>query len=241
MFAWSDESISWYLAASEWTGYHARLAEEASYFLKPEDEVIDLGCGPGCLAVELAPHVRKVTAVDIDERVVETLRAGMKAREIDNIEPIVSDYNSLPENCCDVLVACSFGVLEKNAFSFMRLARKRMIVIKRKDPETAQEGVSGTYRRKYKDYDDEAYLDSLQIAYRLYTFGGDFGQPLRDREEALRYMAHYRFEGDTPIEELLDRCRIRDPGGRYRYYLPNKKEVHMLIIEKRDLMENSPL
>lgn len=235
MFKWSDESILWYLAASEWTGYHALLAKEASEFLKPGDEVCDVGCGPGCLAVELAPLVRRVTAVDVDERVLQCIRERSAERGIDNVSPVLSDYADLPENCCDVVVACSFGVMEKNAYEFMRLARRRMIVIKRKDPPV-EEGFTTAYGRRYKSFDDEKYLDEHQISYRLYTFDGDFGQPLHDREEALRFLDYYGLNGEESADDFLARCEITDPESAYRYYIPNKKEVHMLIIEKVDLM-----
>lgn len=207
MFRWSDESILWYLAASEWTGYHALLAKEASEFLRPEDVVCDVGCGPGCLAVELAPLVRQVTAVDVDDRVLACIRDRGAAGGIDNICPVLSDYADLPDNCCDVVVACSFGVMEKNGREFMRLARKRMIVIKRKEPPESEDGSAAAYRRGHKVFDDEKYLDEHQIAYRLYTFDGDFGQPLHDREEALRYLEYYGLNKEESVDDFLRRDR----------------------------------
>lgn len=239
MFKWSDERIMWYLTASKWTGYHALLAVVASEFLYSDDEVCDVGCGPGCLAVELAPRVRQVTAVDVDDRVLQCIRDRTAADGIKNVRPVLADYAELPENCCDVVVACSFGVMEKNAYEFMRLARKRMIMIKRKDPAAEKDGFTTAYGRKHKSFDDEKYLDEHHIPYLLYTFDGEFGQPLHDREEALRYLDYYGSDGEESADELLKRCEIADPESAYRYYIPNKKEVHMLIIEKADLMKKT--
>ncbi|MCC8029730.1 MAG: class I SAM-dependent methyltransferase [Lachnospiraceae bacterium] len=240
MFTWSDESIRWYQNASEWTGYHALLAREVSEFLEPGFTVCDVGCGPGCLAVELAASVHRVAAVDVDERVLRCIRQKTAERKIGNVETVLCDYEKLPPNCCDVAVACSFGVMEKNALSFMRLARKRLIVIKRKDPVTEDDLTPDFFNCKYKRYDDEEFLDSYQISYRLYTFDGDFGQPLHDREEALRFLEHYGPDGEElpeKPEKFLKDYEISEPGCEYKYYIPNKKEVHMLVIEKADLME----
>lgn len=111
-----------------------------------------------------------------------------------------------------------------------------MIVIKRKEPPASEDGSAAAYRRGHKVFDDEKYLDEHQIAYRLYTFDGDFGQPLHDREEALRYLEYYGLNKEESADDFLRRCENTDPDPAYRYYIPNKKEVHMLIIEKADLI-----
>jgi len=58
--------------------------------------VIDVAAGPGTLALQLAPHVREVVAVDFSERMVQELRAATGQRELDNITSLVADGQALP-------------------------------------------------------------------------------------------------------------------------------------------------
>lgn len=61
-----------------------------------DDRVVDLGAGTGLLALELAPQVAEVTAVDISERMLDRLDARAAADGIDNVRPLVADLRSLP-------------------------------------------------------------------------------------------------------------------------------------------------
>jgi SAM-dependent methyltransferase len=43
-------------------------------YLHPDDDVLDVGCGPGYLAVAVAPHVHAVTAIDVSRGVLACAR-----------------------------------------------------------------------------------------------------------------------------------------------------------------------
>jgi 16S rRNA (adenine1518-N6/adenine1519-N6)-dimethyltransferase len=61
-----------------------RLAE-----LSGEDVVLEVGGGPGVLSVRLAPRVRHLHVVEVDERLRETLTAAL--RESDNVSLHMAD------------------------------------------------------------------------------------------------------------------------------------------------------
>lgn len=73
----------------------------------PGDRVVDLGAGSGFLAVELAPQVSEVIAVDIAEAMLEALQAEARRRGIDNVECRVADLATfdLPAASVDVVVS----------------------------------------------------------------------------------------------------------------------------------------
>ncbi|MBS1790490.1 MAG: class I SAM-dependent methyltransferase [Acidobacteria bacterium] len=50
---------------------------------KPSDLVLDLGTGKGNTAIELAPHVKKIVAVDYEEAVVEDCRKNIREAKLD--------------------------------------------------------------------------------------------------------------------------------------------------------------
>ncbi len=51
----------------------------------PEDSVLDLACGPGSLALRLAPHVREVTGLDLTPGMLEQARAAQEAQCATNV------------------------------------------------------------------------------------------------------------------------------------------------------------
>ena len=71
------------------------------------DVVIDVGAGTGLLALEVAPLVEKVWAIDISPGMAEYLRAKASSGGLQNIEVAVSSAVSLPlvDEAADVVVS----------------------------------------------------------------------------------------------------------------------------------------
>ncbi len=63
-------------------------------FLRPEQTVLDFGCGPGFLARSVSPHVRQVVATDVSRGVIACARAINGA---DNIRYVANTLSSLPK------------------------------------------------------------------------------------------------------------------------------------------------
>lgn len=84
------------------------FAEMAVKYLLPNDKILDLGCGTGAIASELAARNFRVTACDIAEQMIE---AGRRKYVGSNIEwrVLPPDWNQLPfaVNTYDCLVASS--------------------------------------------------------------------------------------------------------------------------------------
>ncbi len=54
--------------------------------ITPDDTVLDLGCGTGGIALNLAKYCRKVIGVDISREMLDILKEKAKAQNITNIE-----------------------------------------------------------------------------------------------------------------------------------------------------------
>jgi ubiquinone/menaquinone biosynthesis C-methylase UbiE len=52
----------------------------------PEAEVLELGCGTGSTALELAPHARRILAVDVSGRMLEIAREKAAAAGAEKVE-----------------------------------------------------------------------------------------------------------------------------------------------------------
>lgn len=73
------------------------LTRAAIEFLRPErdDRVLDVAAGPGTLSVPLAPHVRRVVAVDFAPAMIERLRGHIMRSHLPNLEAHLMDGEQL--------------------------------------------------------------------------------------------------------------------------------------------------
>lgn len=74
---------------------------------RADDVVLDVACGPGSLALDLAPHVQRVTGIDLTPAMLEQARAAQLKRGLSNISWHVGNAGALPfADCSFSLVAC---------------------------------------------------------------------------------------------------------------------------------------
>lgn len=232
MFIWTDESIEWYQEALRVTGHHKKMFEEVAEFFSPDEDVFDIGCGMGFLDMEIAGIVHHITGVDIEERVIRILEEEAMNRNIGNLNGMVSDWKELGQECCDTLMLCSFGTLEQDLADLMGLCRKRLIMLKRNGLQD-EKCFEVEHMRLNGSNQDEMFLKERGIPFQMKIFYSDFGQPLKDKAQAERFISHYGLLGpDEDLEGFFRGYMIRTGDKEYPYYLPNPKNVHVIIIEK---------
>ena len=94
------------------------IADEASYqkklqitqeCLKPDMEVLELGCGTGSTAIIHAPHVKHIRAIDISSKMIEIAQGKANKKKIDNItfETLTIDDLNVQEQTIDVVLCLS--------------------------------------------------------------------------------------------------------------------------------------
>ncbi len=102
-------------SGADWLTRKEREREEEprkllkSLELKPGQQVCDFGCGNGYHTLQLARQVGprgKVFAVDIQEEMLDLLKARAEPRGLDNIEPVLAtvDDPKLPKGILDLLL-----------------------------------------------------------------------------------------------------------------------------------------
>lgn len=69
---------------SDFAAYERKLAITKS-FLSPTDVVLDVGCGTGSLALELAPHASEVHALDFSREMIEIGKGKARDQGVHNI------------------------------------------------------------------------------------------------------------------------------------------------------------
>lgn len=123
----------------------ARAAFTALIGASPDDLALDLCCGPGTLALDLAACVADVTGLDLTPAMLAQARAAQAARGATNVTWVTGDANQLPfEDCTFTLVTCSaaFHHLHEPRRVLAEMARVcrpgGRIVVRDVTPETAK-------------------------------------------------------------------------------------------------------
>lgn len=73
-----------------------RAALRALIGVSPCDTLLDVACGPGSIALDLAPHVARVTGLDITPAMLDQARAAQVERGLANAEWVIGDAVALP-------------------------------------------------------------------------------------------------------------------------------------------------
>ncbi len=101
------------------------IADEASYqkkiqltheYLKPDMEVLELGCGTGSTAIIHSPYVKHIRAIDISSKMIEIAQDKTDKKKIDNItfETLTIDDLNDQEQQLDVVLGFSILHLLEN-------------------------------------------------------------------------------------------------------------------------------
>ena len=101
------------------------IADEAAYqkklavtrdYLRPDMEVLEIGCGTGSTAICHAPYVKHIRAIDFSANMIAIAQGNAEAEHIDNVtfeQAIIEDLNS-PEQSLDAVLGLSILHLLKN-------------------------------------------------------------------------------------------------------------------------------
>jgi len=88
------------------------IKQNADNYFKPTDRILDIGCGPGDITLELARKTKEVFATDISEGMIEAATQKADERNYKNIQFIRTDLsdNSFQPYSFDVITA--FNMLQ---------------------------------------------------------------------------------------------------------------------------------
>ena len=234
---WNDERIKWYLVAAEYTKYHDKMSNVVKSIIPKGESLVDYGCGLGVLSRKLSNHCSEIYGVDYDKRVLEMLDEEIKKSYIKNYHTILSDcYDDklvYLKNKDNILFS-HFGKIDEIFDNCKDSFVKRMIIIRN---ESEKEVVH--YSKKNTIGDICKFFDNKGIKYELYRQTFEFGQPLKDDEEVIEYLAKwYGEEGINLLSNVIDIDYTYKKEKFTKYYC-KPKNTAIVVVKKEELYEKN--
>jgi SAM-dependent methyltransferase len=228
-FAWNEETIAWFKAASIYTGFHRKLADRLRETVSGAELMYDIGCGLGLLSQELAGEVGRIVGVDMNREALASLEADAAARGIGNISTLHGDcYQTEP--LCDVILMSYFG---SSTLELFLPFCKQLISIVDLDEGSSMggKGLSGGKRKRQTADKLERQLMEAGRRFTLEPVSLEFGQPFVSKPDASRFLQVYY--GCTPeeTEAYLAGRLVQAEQAPYAYYLPYTKHMGVFRIE----------
>jgi len=140
--------------------------------LAPDLTVLDMGSGPGTLAIPLAAKVRSVTAVDYSAGMLDVLQRRAREENIKNIHPIQGawedDWRRLGIGQHDIAIASRSLAVEDLTSALKKLhahARKYVFIADRIAPTPFDPGAFAATGRDFQSGPD--YIYTVNMLYNL--------------------------------------------------------------------------
>lgn len=228
-FAWNEETITWFKAASGYTEFHRKLADCLKNSVQGAGVMYDIGCGLGLLSQELHRLIGRIVCVDINREALSSVERDAADKGIGNIETKLGDcYQTEP--FCDVVLMSYFG---SSSLDFFLPYCKTMISIVDLNEKSSLggENLSGSKRKRQTADKVEKQLAAAGRRYSMETVSLEFGQPFTSKGDAMRFLQVYYRCTPEETERFLAERLVKSEQAPYEYYLPYTKTMGVFCIE----------
>ena len=221
-FYWNEERIRFFSDAAEHSTFFRTLAALLSEHIRPDDRVLDAGCGLGYLSTELTKVCAQVTAVDLEPKAIDALKD--RTRDLKTLRTVCADVFRIPLPY-DVIVCCRFGSTTEALELFDRSCARELILIKRQSPDRRFDASRERHARTAAEA--EAALRRQGRPFEARDVALNLDQPFRSVEDAERFFRAYRSDPDTAQSEqlLLKLEKTGDDAFPYRFPVSNALRI----------------
>ncbi len=228
LFEWNADTIRWYLDADAYTGFFGKLAAAVAPALKGCQTLCDFGCGLGLFDFKIAPLLKAVECVDVNEAALESIRDRAARQGLSNIVTRLGD-GFQHAGAWDAAYMSFFGSRELDRF--LPQCKKLIAVVSANAGPELFPMKQQRYQRNTAD-NTEKYLIEKSIPYKLTPMQLEFGQPFVSLNDARRCVRHYVPElTDHETEDFLN-SRLKNTHGEvWPYYLPRSKAIVIFELD----------
>ncbi len=131
---WSARKVAWYQRAIARSDYADRVLGAVRPLLDESRTALDVGAGPGALAIPLARRLERVTAMEPSRTMAAALRATLVRDRIDNVTVIEAAWGEIEVAPHDLVVCARVSPLLRTESAFMAalptLARRGVVLVR---------------------------------------------------------------------------------------------------------------
>lgn len=239
MQLWYADMVRFMKDASEYGTYNQELVKRMAPHLTKKMHICDAGCGLGYLSLALAPHVGRVTSVEMNPDAVAVLEENCRELGIRNITARCGQLDTaVPEEKYDAMVFCFFGHIHEILEAARNQCRGTVFIVTRN--YTTHRFSVGSH--KTGSYGYESARDVLTrkgIPFQEEIFSLEFGQPFRSMEDARRFYEIYSHDEDKSAitDEFLRGKVVANDHSEFPLYMPHQRSLALLRFDVKDVRE----
>lgn len=228
MFEWNKDTIRWYTAANEYTGFYGNMANCILPSLADCETLCDLGCGLGLIDLELCHALKRIDCVDINTEAIASLNESIKTRGVKNIFPRLADCSELNETW-DAVFMSFFGSGRPDRFLHYC---KKLIMVVRCTGKAEMFPSASRNRHENTVESAEQYLIENGVHYKLALKSFEFGQPFTSMDDARNFIKSHAPEtsGEEMDEFLAGRLKHTE-NSDYPLFMPRMKSFGIFELE----------
>lgn len=232
MQIWDASAVAFMRDAIAYSDYTERLASVLVRYLPTDGHICDAGCGIGALSVELARSCREITAVDISQTAIDTLRESTNA---ENLHAVCADIFAMqPKTPYDAMLFCYFGRTDEILRIAKRQCAGRVLLVKR-DCSEHRFSVGRVEQPLHRHETTRELLLSEHIPFLSESLSLELGQPFRSIDDALVFFRLYN-TSDLPVTEASVLPRLRKTqDAQFPFYLPELRKMELFVFETQDI------
>lgn len=232
LFEWNEATMRWQLDAARYTDYPARMAELLLAQMPVRGTLCDIGCGMALVDLALAPQFSQITCVDINDTVLDFVRAHALAQDVGSISVRKCDGAAL-EGMWDTVLAQFQGDIASCCVPYLKKARDRLIYV----THATALGSTGpaAYRLAKCGAADKvsAWLDAQGWVYARQDGALEFGQPHRSFADAVAStMAFCPAAPVDAVRETVRQTAVETGREDFPLYTPKTRRFAIFNIPR---------
>lgn len=228
MYQWTADMIRFMEDASFYTDYFSKLCNLIMPYLSGCKNIIDAGCGLGQLSCEFGKMGLQVYACDLSESAIDYV----KQADFKNVTAVHCNLeNWTPPVKPDAVVFNYFGNNDQVLNIAEKLGAKKAVIIKKNYTNhrfsLQQHALEGRENI-------ENIFEKNKIEYEKKEISLEFGQPFRNKEDALLFFNIYSRDSDRSIItfENISKRLEKANSEEYEYYLPQRKDSIVYLVKR---------
>lgn len=237
---WYRDMVRFMKDASEYGTYNQELVRRMVPYLTKDTHICDAGCGLGYLSLALAPHVGRVTSVEVNPDAVAVLEENCRERGIHNVTARCGPLaDTAPEEKYDAMVFCFFGHIRE----ILDAARKQCsgtIFIATRNYNTHRFSVGKHKTGSYGYENTREVLIQKGVPYKEEIMSLEFGQPFRNMEDVRTFFEAYSQDEDKSAitDEFLRSKVVPNDHPEFPWYMPHQRNLALLRFDVKDIPED---